>query len=257
MSLSRLVTQPVIEKLCTLVASLPDGYSVREFMRQRAEDIAVILSTSGIVDARKRSEYFLPDGGLTEACKDLVETTLAGLTVTDIDVLRTASKSTKERLVRVGVEFMRMRGAGAEWDLAVYNNEAVQVMTRAEEQAAYLRTLRPLAARPSESLVDRLLNPDRYENAIEDMGCTERGVHPVVEALARALERSPREYVSLIAEYASRAAGEWESMFECLHPSEVFSETIGRGIICIQADAWPVAAGSNGRGGGQSSAAVI
>jgi hypothetical protein len=226
--LARLMTRDVASQLSDLVATLPEGYSVRDFMRLRARDIAMVLSVCGLVDARKRAAYFTEDGELTEVAKDLVETTLAGLTVTDISVLRGASRPTRDRLVRAGVEFMRMRNAGKQWDLAGYNNEAVELVSDAEDRASYLRTLKPRGVEGSGSLVERLLHPERFLNHAAGLGFGERAaVHPAVEALAMALELNPRDYVAAVREYARRACGAWRSMFECLQPAEVFTETIG------------------------------
>lgn len=87
-ALARLVTPAVVNRLTELIAELPGDKSVREFMRIRGRDIAVILGHSDLIDSRKRSMYFTEAGELTEAAKQMIETALAGLTVNDIDVLR-------------------------------------------------------------------------------------------------------------------------------------------------------------------------
>jgi hypothetical protein len=227
-ALARLMTKEVVSQLSDLISSLPDGYSVRDFMRCRSQDIAVILSSGGLIDARKRSVYFTGDGNLTEPAKDLIETTLAGLTVTDIDVLRGASRPTRDRLVRAGVEFMRMRGADDQLDLATYNNQAVEILSEAEDRASYLRTMKRQDGVDAGSLVERLLHPERFTNHTPEMGFRSRSaIHPAVEALAMALELTPLQYVACINEYARRVAGAWRSMFHCLHPADAFTETIG------------------------------
>jgi|GEM_PF-4490297 len=224
---ARLMTSSVVDQLAELVTSLPDGYSVREFMRLKAKDIAVVLSRGGIVDPRKRAEYFTPGGDLTEAAKDLVETSLAGLTVTEIEVIRGASRATRDRLVRAGIEFMRMRSAGPQWDLAKYNNEAVRLVSFAEDRAGYLRTLANPGDRSNDSLVERLLHPERFTNVAADLGFRESPkAHPAVEALALALELNPKEYVATVGLYASKASRGWRTMYECQHPAVIFTQTI-------------------------------
>jgi len=239
-SLARLMTPAIVDDLIRLVESLPDGCSTREFMRIRAKDIAAILSRGGLVDPRKRAVYFTPQGDLTEAAKDLVETTLAGLTVTETDVIRAASRAVRDRLVRTGIEFARAKAAGAAWDLTPWNNEAVRVISEAEERSWYLRTLRAPLRDETGSLVDKLLHPERYEGAAEELGFSPpKSVHPASEALARALELSPRDYVTCIRQFASRAQGGWHSMFECVHPAEVFSRVIGsRWDLTVQKEQW-------------------
>ena len=213
-SLSRLMTPGVVAQLSDLVGALPAGCSVREFMRLRAKDIAVVLSRSGLVDPRKRTAYFTPDGDLTEVAKDLVETTLAGLTVKDIEVIRGASRSTRDRLVRAGIGFARIRNAGPLWDLAHHNNEAVRLVTEAEDRAEYLRTLKRKDEGGGDALVERLLHPERFQHAVSEFGFRKAAaVHPAAEALAMALELAPRNYVAMINAYAARAQGQWASMF--------------------------------------------
>jgi hypothetical protein len=198
-------------------------------MRIRSRDIAVILGHSGLIDSRKRSAYFTEAGELTEIAKQLIETTLAGLTVNNIDVLRDASAPTHDRLVRGGIEFARTRAAGREWDLSRFNDEAVRLVSESESRAAYLRTLKPVGGLHSESLVDRLIHPERFHGAKGGFEFSRRSpVHPAAEALARCLELPPREYVAILRSYAERASGNWNSIFECLLPAEAFGETIAR-----------------------------
>ena len=227
--LSRLITPTVIDRLARIVAELPDGYRLREFLRLRAREVAEVLDSGGLIDPRKRAAYFTAEGDLTEAAKDLVETTLAGLTVTSGDVLRHASRATRERLVRAGIEFLRLRSVGREWDIAEYNSRAVELVTKAEDEACYLRTLRKTRGEvDAGSLVERLVHPERFANVPPRIGgnCYE-GTHPAVEALALSLEQSPREYVARVSAYASRAVGAWRSMFECMAPPDAFTATIG------------------------------
>ena len=227
--LSRLITPTVIDQLARIVVELPDGYRLREFLRLRAREVAEVLDSGGLIDPRKRAAYFTGDGDLTEAAKDLVETTLAGLTVTSGDVLRHASRATRERLVRAGIEFLRLRSVGREWDIVEYNSRAVELVTKAEDEACYLRTLRKSKGEADAgSLVERLVHPERFANVPATIGrnCYE-DTHPAVEALALCLEQSPREYVARVSAYASRALGAWRSMFECLTPPAAFTATIG------------------------------
>ncbi len=229
LGLARLMTPGVVMQLADMVSELPEGYTVREFMRRRPKDIASVLSAGGLVDSRKRAAYFLPDGGLTETAKELIETILAGGTVTDIGVFRDASPSSRDRLVRAGVEFMRARSAGKEWDLAAFNTEAVRLVTEAESRASYLRRLKSRGDNDDGSLVERLLYPERFRNADADLGLhLQRRTHPAVQALARALEEDPREYLAIIAGYASKALRGADTLFEGTHPAHVFSATVGR-----------------------------
>lgn len=232
--LARLITPAVIDRLARIVAELPDGYRLREFLRLRAREVAEVLDSGGLIDPRKRAAYFTGDGDLTEAAKDLVETSLAGLTVTSGDVLRHASRATRERLVRAGIEFLKLRSVGREWDITEYNSLAVELVTRAEDNACYLRSLRKPKGEPDAgSLVERLVHPGNFANApatIEDNSY--EGTHPAVEALALSLEQSPREYVARVSAYASRAVGAWRSMFECMSPPDAFTATIGTFYCC-------------------------
>jgi hypothetical protein len=229
-ALSRLMTASVVERLADLAASMPADFTVREFMRRRATKVRDILGDAGLVDSRKRAAYFTDDGDLTEAAKELLENALAGLTVTDTRVVRRASKSTRDRLARVGMAFLQMRRAGPAWDIARFNTQAVSLRTAAEDWSAYLRTLKgPAGTR--ESLVERFLHPERFDGAtIEfDYGsqATALGINPTTEALAMALEEAPRSYAELIGRYAHRAMHCGETMFGTLHPWEVFGSTIG------------------------------
>jgi hypothetical protein len=225
--LARLMDESTVEQLAAIAAATPDGFTTREFMRRRAREIAMTLSASGLVDPCKRSECFTDGGDLTEVAKDLVENLLAGVALSDIAVLRSASLSTRDRLSRAGIEFLRMRRAGPSWDLARFNDEAVRLRTEAENAANYLRTLRPRIG-GSTSLVERLLHPERFRFAnVKLLGGQASTTHPAVEALALALELKPREYVALLARYASRCDDQ-ASLLRNVHPAEVFNATIGR-----------------------------
>ena len=224
---ARMMTPALVDRLTAIVAEIPERCSVRELMRMRSREIAEALSFAGIVDARKRSAFFTVEGGLSELAKDLVETMLAGLTVADIDAVRGASRPTRDRLVRAGVEFMRMRSAGKEWDLSQHNTAAVALVTLSEDRADSLRSYQG----DSPSLVTRLLHPERFDNVPQDMGfATPAAVHPFAETLALALELPPRRYAALMASYATRALGSWRSMFDCLTPDDTFSDTIAAGL---------------------------
>ncbi len=224
---ARMMTPALTDRLTAIVSEIPERCSVRELMRMRGREIAEALSLAGIVDARKRSAFFTAEGGLSEMAKDLVETMLAGLTVTDIDAVRGASRPTRDRIVRAGVEFMRMRSAGAEWDLSQHNTVAVGIVTLAEDRADALRGYKG----DCQSLVARLLHPERFGNVPHDMGlATPAAVHPFAETLALALELPPRQYAALMADYATRALGSWRSMFDCLTPQDTFGETIAAGL---------------------------
>ncbi len=235
-ALARILDDTTVEALVASAAGIPAGYSVRDFMRVRAPDIARILAESGLVDCRKYAEYFSQSGELTEGAKDIVENALAGLTVADFDILRRASRATREKLARAGVEFMRMRVAGLQWDLSRFNDEAVRVVTEAERKAEYLRTLRPRSA-DTGSLVERLLHPERYADSVADLFGQRETPHPAVEALALALELTTREYVSVLAEYANRCDSQG-SIFAKVHPAEVFSATVGSRRDCKGKKMW-------------------
>ena len=232
MGLARILTSEAVRRLADLVAELPEGSTVREFMRRRAKDIAVILSSSGLVDPRKRAAYFTPAGDLTELARELVETALAGLTVTDVSTLRSASRPTREKLMRAGIEFMRMRSAGVEWDLAEFNNEAVRLVTEAENRATASGALQSPSSDDRGSPVERLLYPERFGYAAEELGFKRVTVaaDPSVEALALCLEFSSRDYLAAVAEYATCATRAWQSMFGCLRPEAAFAATIVKSV---------------------------
>ena len=224
--LARLMNEATVARLASIASETPDGCTAREFMKRQAGRIGAALMDSGLIDSCKTSECFSENGDLTEVTKDLVENVLAGVAVSEIDVLRKASLSTRDRLSRAGVEFLRMRSAGAEWDLARFNSDAVRLKTEAESNAGYLRGLRPRSGRSS-SLIERMLHPDRFRCANAALLGEPTSPHPATEALAMALELAPREYVALLAGFASRCESN-ESLFRKVHPAEVFSATIGR-----------------------------
>lgn len=244
LALARILDQATVAKLASIATSMPDRFSVRDFMRERALEIAHVLAESGLIDSRKRAEYLSESGYLTDGAKDLIESALAGLTISDFSVLRRASRSTKDKLARAGVAFLRMRAAGPQWDLARFNDEAVSLVTEAEEASPYLRTLRSRHAH-SGSLVERLVHPERYTNAVTSLYGDRKPPHPAVEGLALALELAPREYVSILGEFADRC-GSQQSIFLKVHPAEVFSATIGLRLhhkgtwLRVQQDEWDV-----------------
>lgn len=229
---SRLMTPEVVRSLAGVMESLPEGASIRTAMRERAGDIRKILEEGGFVATNKMQEFFA-DGDLTERAKGLVENTLAGLTVTNAGVVERASAGTRDRLARVGVEFLRLATAGDKWAIASPNTDAVDLLTRAEDQAATLNLMRRPGERADRegSLVERMLHPERFVNVTANFAFdgqpTHAPVNPVVEALALALEEKPREYAALIHRYVRAAVEEGTNIFGARSPEETFTETIG------------------------------
>lgn len=235
-ALARMMTTGVVDRLASIAESTPDGSSVRDMMRTRSKEIGDIMRDSGLVDQAKSSEYFTSDGTLTENAKETLESILAGLTVTKPAVLEGANPSVKDKLARAGIEFLRMKAAGSDWDIASYNTDAVQLLTRAQDNAAALRRMegREVTGNEdhgSESLVERFLHPDRYRLSNLELGFDEQPlhppVHPAVEALAMALEESPKEYVKTVGRYADSANEGGATMFGAEHPADVFTNKIG------------------------------
>ncbi|MBB5057469.1 hypothetical protein HDF16_002175 [Granulicella aggregans] len=224
--LARLMDAHTVARLASIAAETPDGCTAREFMKRQAGRIARVLVESGLIDQCKQSECFAETGDLTETAKDIVENVLAGIAVSDIDVLRKASLSTQDRLSRAGVEFLRIKSAGPTWDVSRFNLEAVRLKTEAENNSAILRGMRPRKGE-SNSLVEKLLHPERFYGAQSRFAGEAWKAHPASEALAMALELAPREYVALLSSFATRCESN-ESLFRNVHPAEVFSATIGR-----------------------------
>jgi len=234
-ALSRLLTPSVVERMANVFRSVSGDSSLRTAMRARSADLADILRDAGLVDPKKRSAYFTEDGDLTEPAKALIENTLAGIAVSNPQVLGRTSAAIKDKLGRVGMDFVIMRSAGEIWNLASYNTDAVELMTRAQDQSARLNQLEGRdvtkdESHGSESLIERLLHPERYRLSNFDLSfdgqATHPPVHPAVESLARALEETPREYANMIGDYAEEAERGGVTMFGAIHPADVFTEQI-------------------------------
>lgn len=235
-ALSRMLTPDVIERMANVFRSVSGDSTLRMAMRARSADLAQILQDAGLVDPKKRAQYIGEDGELTEPAKLLIENTLAGVTVSDPAVIRRAPSSVVDKLGRVGMDFILMRSAGESWNLASYNTDAVELFTRAQDQSSALRAMegREITGRAEhggESLIERLLHPERFRLSNLEMAFdgqpTHSPVHPVTEALARALEESPREYSNIIGNYSEAAEQGGATMFGSLHPAEVFDQEIG------------------------------
>jgi len=234
-ALSRLLTPSVVERMAGIFSSVSGDASLRSAMRLRARDIGDVLRDAGIVDETKRAAYFTEDGDLTERAKELVEDALAGLTVTNPNTIRRASNSVKDKLGRVGMDFVKMRSAGEEWNLASYNTDAAELLHRAEEQSTYLRRMEGRdvtgdAGHGSESLIERMLHPERYRLSNLEIGfdgqSTHAPVHPAVEAMAMLMEESPRQYAGGVGDYADAAIQGGATMFGAMHPADVFTDKI-------------------------------
>ena len=230
---SRLVTPEVTQRLANIFSSLSGDTSLRTAMRMRSNDIANVMQNAGIIDPVQRSAFVTPDGDLTERAKELVENTLAGMTVTNPAVVRRATPAIKDKLGRVGMDFVKMQAAGDSWNIASHNTEAVELLTRALDQATYLRNMEgrdvSKEATGGDSLIERMLHPDRYRlsnfGMFEDQA-THAPIHPATEALAMLMEDTPRQYAGAIRAYADAADSGGATMFGAMHPSEAFNQHI-------------------------------
>ena len=246
-ALSRMLTPKIVERMANVFRSVSGDSSLRDAMRARSKDLAEILTDAGLVDPKKRSAYFTDDGELTESAKMLIENTLAGVTVSNPAVLDSASDSVKSKLGRVGMDFILMRAAGSNWNLASYNTDAVS-SEQAEDASTYLRNMEGPGTQGDEkegtySLVERRLHPERFRLSNLEMAFdgepTDPPVHPVVEALAMALEKSPRAYANLIGDYAEAAAKGGMTLYGAMNPADVFNEYVaGKFGLNIIPDQW-------------------
>lgn len=241
---ARLMTPEVTRQLAGVLESLPENTTIRTAMRMRNDDIGKILRGGGFVSSNKMAEFFGKDGELTERAKEMVENTLAGLTVSNSGVIERASAATRDRLARVGVEFLRLTTAGEKWNITSPNTDAVELLTRAQDQQAVLSIMRPgTGVRDESSLVERMLHPERFTDvntsfAFDDQP-THAPVNPVVEGLAMALEENPKEYAKLIHQFVAAAVEDGTSIFGARSPAEVFTDTIGAKFgIDVLHDEW-------------------
>lgn len=242
-AMKRLLTPEFTERLSGIIQSLDvfdkkgTALTVREAMRARSADIAQLLQDAGIISRNKIEEYVGADGELKEKAKDLFENMLTSLTVTDPEVLNRTSPATKDRLTRAGLYFAQMQAAGENWNLASMNTDAVRLLTRVQDASARLSGLIPREKREesTQSLVDRFLHPESYTDSkgFGPAGSFEFDgqplvppQHPAVEALANALEESPRTYATMMAEYADNAAGKQSTMFGAEHPADAFTKAV-------------------------------
>jgi hypothetical protein len=228
--------------------------SLRTAMRVRSTDIAKLLSDAGIIAPNKLSEFVEQNGDrkgdLTSKAKDLVENMLVGMTVTRDEagsrLLTNADPDTKNKLGRAAIFFVRAASAGEKWNLASYNTEALRLLEEVKDTAFRLAkaTLSDVAKGKgvdTESMVARHLHPYNYvdkngfnvEQFTLDLGGNKGEVsvdlpageprNPAVEALAMALEKSPREYANMIGDYATRSE---PSMFGAEDPAHAFNNAI-------------------------------
>lgn len=243
-AMKRLLTPEFRDRLTDIVLSMDvfdkngTALTIRELMRARSADIAQILQDAGIISPTKIEEYVDADGNLKEKAKDLFENMLASMTVTDPEVLNRASAAVKDKLTRSGVFFAQMQSAGENWNLASMNTDAVRLLNRVQDAAARLSHLVPRgnSQESSESLVDRFLHPEKY---VDKKGFGPAGTfefdgqplvappHPAVEALAHAIEESPRTYSTIMASFADNATGKQSTMFGAEHPADAFTAKIG------------------------------
>lgn len=243
-AMKRLLTLEFRDRLTDIVLSMDvfdkngTALTIRELMRARSADIAQLLQDAGIISPTKIEEYVDADGNLKEKAKDLFENMLASMTVTDPEVLNRASAAVKDKLTRAGVFFAQMQSAGENWNLASMNTDAVRLLNRVQDAAARLSHLVPreTSQETSESLVDRFLHPEKY---VDKKGFGPAGTfefdgqpliappHPAVEALAHAIEESPRTYSTMMANFADNATGKQSTMFGAEHPADAFTAEIG------------------------------
>ena len=264
-ALARLLTPENTERLAGIIDSLPtvdaDGkaLTVREAMRARSKEIATLMTDTGIISAHK-SEEFLENGELKGKAKDLFESMLAGLTVSDPAILKDASVSTRDKLARAGLYFVQARGAGDSWNLTSYNTDAVDLLNRAQTAEARLSDLvgKDRAARQKkegkrddisratgrdDSIVEKFLHPERYLDAMNSFAFDDQPLHPpvpaAVEALAMALEESPKAYASLIATYAYDAKNGGQTLYGAEHPATAFTNNIASKYdLKVDPDEW-------------------
>jgi hypothetical protein len=244
-AMARLLSPEYTERLGNIINSMPTvnsegkAITVREAMRMRSGDIAQMMRDAGIISANKGAEFLTPKGDLNETSKMLFENMMAGLTVTDSSVLENAPAAVKDKLTRAGLFFISMRDAGENWNLASMNTDAIRLMTRAQDAQARLALLlgkdeaATKGATGGGTLIERYLHPERfYDPSGRNVELSFDGQplvapqHPAVEALAMALEESPRTYAALMAKFADTAVGKQSTMFGAEHPADAFTNEI-------------------------------
>ena len=238
-AMANMLSPENVERLSKIIESLPSDATVREAMRARS-------ARNRTIDGRYRAHSAKPHGRvrgkgrgqLTEKAKDLFESMLAGIHGHGQRGSEEGIASTKDRLTRAGLSYIRMRNAGENWNLASMNTDAVRLLSRAEDAASRLTHLVPREAGSEKiegSLIERYLHPERF---MDRKGFGPTGslsfdgqplhppVHAGVEALAMALEESPKKYASLMAGFADNAEGVQASMFGAEHPADAFTSGV-------------------------------
>jgi len=267
---ANLLTPEFTDRLSGIIDSLDifdrkgTATTVREAMSARSAEIAKLLTDAGVISPNRRVEFIDKEtGALKEKAKDLFENLLMGLTVTDSSVIKDAKPAIKDKLTRAGMSFVKMKSAGENWNLASFNTDAIRLLNRAQDaEARLLRLATPEAqarGEGSESLIERYLHPTNYQDKngfgpqvdlLLDGQAHVAPPHPAVEALARAIEESPRDYATMIAEYAKSATGTQLSMYGAEHPAVAFTNKIASrysdgngGKLSVAPEEWGTVAG--------------
>jgi hypothetical protein len=245
-AMARLLTPEFVDRLTNIVNSLDifqkkGAITVREAMRVRSAEISQLLQDAGVIPKNKIEEYVDKDGELKDKAKDLIENMLASMTVTDSSVVKDASDSVRDKLTRAGLFFVQMHNAGEQWNLASYNTDAVRLLNMVQDAAGRLSHLIPRVApeegKADDSLVDRFIHPENYTDrkGFGPTGAFEfdgqplvAQPNPAVEALAKALEESPRAYATMMANFADSASGTQGmlAIAAAEHPADVFTREI-------------------------------
>lgn len=245
-ALGKMLTQERIEQLAAILKDVPPPeptkpgeaprpVTIREIMRRKSAALAQWMRDVGMMDPTKEAEYFTSEGELNDASKNLFEKVLAGQAITRPEVLENAPLSVIDKLARVGGEFIKMKAAGAEWDVSSFNTDAVALLTAAQDLSSVLNKLQGAKETGGEfpggeSLIERYLHPERFRLSNFELGFDGQpqhpAVHPAVEALAMALEESPKEYLLKVGRYADRAEAGGATMFGAEHPADVFTNQV-------------------------------
>lgn len=237
----------------------PDtAVTLRQYMERHSADVAKFLMRSGMVSARRATEFVDPrTDRLTEKGKDLFESALRGKAIgspRDVMEAQTWIPGTLNRLDRSLGIISQIRARGGEWDFTPYLAEALRYLVAAKQDFDQVSK----SGKATDSLVDRYLHPGDYVGGNRPLPGTEIQRPLLAVILARTLEKPSPEIRDAMAKYAEemRLAGDPNQSdfgfgIEKPDPVTAFNEKVapssdlpGRPNLRITADDWPAKDGS-------------
>jgi 2'-5' RNA ligase len=221
---------------------LGEDASVRDFMRARGSEIIQQMMDSGMIEPSKRAAYITRNGEMTEAAKDLFENAWLGKIVDDPDLLKTIPADIKRKLTRGVPGLIRAKVAGSMWDISPEVKEALQLWKRIDSIRDGLNEI----GKKGDSLVDRYLKPQDFENGTELMdfgtGTARQMPHPTAEAIAKILEKPQIDVRDGFSDYGNEAEGKQAMLLGPRpEPVDAFNANIGKRVgIEVKPDQWAV-----------------